>query len=103
MTGRLWQALATLEVFQILVQNHLRVECAMVRSPQDPVGTQWEAGTVGARGDLWRPGFCGLGTFLKINPDFWGYLSWRHPFFCNLNQTFLDIFEPFHAAIAEFG
>eukprot|EP00438_Fugacium_kawagutii_P015768 Skav224431 [mRNA] locus=scaffold3233:1754:11275:+ [translate_table: standard] len=28
------QALATLEVFQILVQNHLRVECAMVRSSQ---------------------------------------------------------------------
>lgn len=29
------EALATLEVFQILVQNHLRVECAMVRSPQE--------------------------------------------------------------------
>jgi len=29
------EALATLEVFQILVQNHLRVECAMVRSSQE--------------------------------------------------------------------
>ncbi|CAK9062829.1 Metabotropic glutamate receptor 7 (mGluR7) [Durusdinium trenchii] len=29
------EALATLEVFQILVQNHLRVECAMVRSSKE--------------------------------------------------------------------
>lgn len=32
--GHFFEALATLEVFQILVQNHLRVECAMVRSSQ---------------------------------------------------------------------